>query len=531
LKVAILIFGEYRTFESVVHSWNCRTWDNVDYYMSTWDYSLEPVERKRFILDWKDEKWANAEFIKKMLPNVTLKIHSNKDKNYQENHDTNRMIFHWKTLYNMLLDSNNNYDAIFMVRTDSMFYIKPSFFKTTLKDTLYVSTIENYGVGDTFFFGYNDVILKFLKNYPDKMDDPHGELREYLDDKFKNNYISVFQNKIVEGVYFKIIRSNSTRPFDYYTNDDNKKDLLSETPFLLSNKFREMLRYYETMYEPEISLTLLIGESCIDEFIYGDVNRLAPESPVPIFQPKNTIKTNGMAGNVKNQLEEFMIPPDKFITNTNSITKKRFIDETSNYMLMRCDVGDDKVERFELENLPDRIYDFIIFSDYNKGFFTESDIENTVKFYREKIEGLNQEIDVKRELVIFIDTKKKLGDWTRGLDFIKLNYKEYLNNKDYIEKNTWLSEKLIITRGEYGCDYNGITYKTNKVNVKDVSGAGVTFLASLVAKYMTTRDIKTSIEFANKISEIVVQKKGVSVVSPHEVLYHQQKLEKLNGLL
>lgn len=529
MKIAILIFGEYRSFESVVHSWNCRFWDNVDFYMSTWDYSLEPIERQRFILDWKDEKWADENFIKKMLPNVKLKIHSNKDKYYQENHDTNRMVFHWKTLYNMLLDGGNEYDSIFIIRTDSMFHVKPSFFQTTLKDTLYVSSTADHGVGDTFFFGYNDIILKFLKDFPDKMDDPHGELRDYLNNNFKNNYIPIWQNKNVEGAYFKIIRSNSTQPFDYYINDDNKKDLLSETPLLLSDEFTERLRHYDSMYQPGVALFLLIGESCTDEFIYGDVKRLAPEAPCPIFQPKHTVNTDGMVGNVKNQLKEFSIIPDVFLTNDNPITKKRFIDETSNYILMRCDEGDNKVERFNLENLPDRIYDFIIFSDYNKGFFTEEDIENTVKFYREKMEGLNQGINFKRELIIFIDTKKKLGDWVRDIDFIKLNYKEYLNNKDYIEKNPWFNKKLIITRGEHGCNYNGNTYKNNKVNVKDVSGAGDTFLASLVAKYMYSRNIISSIEYANFVSELVVQKKGVDVVHPHEILNHQEKLKKINS--
>ena len=30
---------------------------------------------------------------------------------------------------------------------------------------------------------------------------------------------------------------------------------------------------------------LIIGESCIDRFIYGKVNRLSPEAPVPVVNP------------------------------------------------------------------------------------------------------------------------------------------------------------------------------------------------------------------------------------------------------
>ena len=45
MKVAVLVFGEYRTFETAIKTWNCKFWDDVDYYMSTWDYSIEPMDR------------------------------------------------------------------------------------------------------------------------------------------------------------------------------------------------------------------------------------------------------------------------------------------------------------------------------------------------------------------------------------------------------------------------------------------------------------------------------------------------------
>ena len=31
---------------------------------------------------------------------------------------------------------------------------------------------------------------------------------------------------------------------------------------------------------------LVVGESCLDVFTYGDVERLSPEAPVPVFKPK-----------------------------------------------------------------------------------------------------------------------------------------------------------------------------------------------------------------------------------------------------
>jgi len=38
---------------------------------------------------------------------------------------------------------------------------------------------------------------------------------------------------------------------------------------------------------------LVIGETCIDRFIYGTVNRISPEAPVPIFVPIETKENSG----------------------------------------------------------------------------------------------------------------------------------------------------------------------------------------------------------------------------------------------
>jgi bifunctional ADP-heptose synthase (sugar kinase/adenylyltransferase) len=42
---------------------------------------------------------------------------------------------------------------------------------------------------------------------------------------------------------------------------------------------------------------LIIGETCVDKFIYCEAKRLSPEAPVPVLTPIKTIKNQGMAGN------------------------------------------------------------------------------------------------------------------------------------------------------------------------------------------------------------------------------------------
>jgi sugar/nucleoside kinase (ribokinase family) len=46
--------------------------------------------------------------------------------------------------------------------------------------------------------------------------------------------------------------------------------------------------------------------------------------------------------------------------------------------------------------------------------------------------------------------------------------------------------------------------------VRDVAGAGDTFLAALAVKYGETSNISTAIKFANKMAMQVVQQRGVT---------------------
>ena len=53
--------------------------------------------------------------------------------------------------------------------------------------------------------------------------------------------------------------------------------------------------------------------------------------------------------------------------------------------------------------------------------------------------------------------------------------------------------------------------------IRDVSGAGDTFLAGLTVEYLKTNDIVKAINFAQECTKVVVQKHGVSVVTQEEI--------------
>ena len=50
------------------------------------------------------------------------------------------------------------------------------------------------------------------------------------------------------------------------------------------------------------------------------------------------------------------------------------------------------------------------------------------------------------------------------------------------------------------------------VEIKDSTGAGDTFLAALVFKYLIDKNIYDAINFANECATLVVQQKGVNTI-------------------
>lgn len=246
---------------------------------------------------------------------------------------------------------------------------------------------------------------------------------------------------------------------------------------------------------------LVIGDSCTDVFKYGHVPRLAPEGPAPVFNPIQIKHNGGMALNVQENIEAIGAKV-KLITQAENIIKTRYVDERTNSLLLRVD-EEQKVSRIN-HNIAENIinnnydgdfYDAIIISDYCKGFLTEIDID-----------GIS-----KRNSNVFLDTKKILGDWCSDCDFVKINHVEFDKTKHTIDKLK-LYNRLIITHSDKGCEYRGTMHPVERVNCKDMSGAGDTFISGLVCEWVRTNDIHKAINFAQECATKVVQKLGVCTI-------------------
>jgi bifunctional ADP-heptose synthase (sugar kinase/adenylyltransferase) len=239
---------------------------------------------------------------------------------------------------------------------------------------------------------------------------------------------------------------------------------------------------------------LVIGESCRDIFVYCAATRLAPDVPVPVLNVVDQTENPGMAKNVWRNI--YSINKDCHLATNQDwyhVTKTRYMHQSSNHMFFRVD-SDHHIPRIDLSAIDLQDYHMVVIADYNKGFLTEDDIAEICRQHKR----------------VFLDTKKLLGAWANSAFCIKINDYEYQHSKPNLSKK--LINKIVHTMGGDGCEYQGVRYPVDKVEVKDTSGAGDSFMAGLAARYFATEDMVDSIRFANECASKVVKQRGVTVI-------------------
>jgi len=297
---------------------------------------------------------------------------------------------------------------------------------------------------------------------------------------------------------------------------------------------------------------LVIGDLMLDEYIWGKVERISPEAPVPVVEVQSELFKLGGAGNVANNLlnlgarvsiiavrgddrhgailqdilQEMNLPADSvFIDPHGSTTvKTRIIAHTQ--QVARIDKEDraaitgallKKLLSAFRRNIPS--VDALIISDYGKGVVSRRLLGDVVPIARES------------GIPVCVDPKERNFPHYRNVSVITPNMKELSfgagmkieDEQDIIlaaqKIRTALGcDMVLVTRGEHGMslfDHEGIPtdIPTNAKAVFDVTGAGDTVISCFTLALVSGATPKEAAIIANVAAGLVVAEVGAASVS------------------
>ncbi len=287
----------------------------------------------------------------------------------------------------------------------------------------------------------------------------------------------------------------------------------------------------------------IVGDIILDTWIQGNYEKISPEAPVKILEQTSINHNLGGAANVAANLREYYkniklygtLSSDysgnkilqllrkkniKFFINKDlrTTTTKIRLTKKNGEHITRIDVeefkNNNKIETNFIKNL--KVKDSVLVIDYNKGLINS-------KFFK-RILNKNKNV--------FVDPKNNPGLF-KGAYLVKPNMNRVKNwlgtftkKKCFklLKDNRW--KWLIVTDGPNGVHIFGKNNRYIKVPVftkklKDVSGAGDTFLSTLVYFHHIGLDVEQSCEMAARASTKVVEKIGVATITNNEVLYEK----------
>lgn len=265
-------------------------------------------------------------------------------------------------------------------------------------------------------------------------------------------------------------------------------------------------------------MIVVMGDICKDINYYGEVKRISPEAPIPIFSVQKKEEIWGMSGNVANNLKQ---AGDEVLLLTKNIfdypvtIKSRYF--ANKHYLYRIDEDytnslSDWEKDYFLETLADlNDLEAIVFQDYNKGFFDKSFIEKIIETVRYAPGDYTY--------IIADGHKERSIEFYEGVDYLKLNEEEY---HSLMRDKKTRPCPIIKTLGENGAVLERLGLRSicscNKVNnVLDVTGAGDTFISWFTSELVRTGSEEQAMNIACKAASISVQHLGCYAPTPEEV--------------
>ena len=302
---------------------------------------------------------------------------------------------------------------------------------------------------------------------------------------------------------------------------------------------------------------LIIGDAMIDAYMWGDINRMSPEAPIPILEIAMQENRLGGAANVALNIKSLGATPILFsaigddhygklyidlmnqqylncegiqkISNRKTTVKTRII--SNNQHILRIDEEDttpidNKSFLGQLENMiQNQSFDVIIFQDYNKGLLTETLIKKTLQIAKKN--GIPTVVDPKKnhffayqEVDIF---KPNLKEIKEGLhvNFDETSETELLKNVTKLRTKI-KAKGILLTLSEKGiyfqkedANYHQEAYERKII---DVSGAGDTVVSIAALALACNLEDHLLMRIANLAGGLVCEKVGVVPIQRHDLL-------------
>ena len=331
-------------------------------------------------------------------------------------------------------------------------------------------------------------------------------------------------------------------------------------------------RDYQQLFEQFRQVkVMVVGDVMVDAYLFGKVDRISPEAPVPVVSVDKRVNRLGGAANVALNLKalgaepvlcsvlgndqkgkEFMqllqdeqISGDAIITSPNRITTAKFRVIGNKAQMLRVDeemTGDlDHADQEALLAKISEIFsttkiDAIIFQDYNKGVLTTELISEVIAKAR------------RRGIPVAVDPKKHNFFQYKYTDLFKPNLKELreglgmeINSRklgDLMVAADRLHDQMnigtvMITLSDEGVfiSHRAVSGKTDRQlvpahirNISDVSGAGDTVISVATLCLAFQLDPAEIASLSNLAGGLVCEQVGVVPVDRDKLLSEALKL-------
>jgi D-glycero-beta-D-manno-heptose-7-phosphate kinase len=310
----------------------------------------------------------------------------------------------------------------------------------------------------------------------------------------------------------------------------------------------------------------IIGDVMLDSYIWGNVDRISPEAPVPIVSLHHKEQRIGGAGNValnvqslgakafvlsvtgddedSKQLYQLFVKNNidlsYSVSSASRITTNKTRIISRNQHMMRLDAEHthdlsteeesrllDLFEKFVKEEKPD----IVILEDYNKGVLTQAVIQSVISICREA--GILTAVDPKRKnffeyrhVTIF---KPNLNEVKDALNLLSTDFSVQALQHIHSELRNLLKHQIsFITLSERGVFYHNEQESdlipSHLRNIADVSGAGDTVIATAAVMYAATRNVQLMADVANIAGGLVCEEVGTVAINKEKLLHECELL-------